>query len=77
MLKKSIPIPINKDSTPVFHVYLVSLAIIIIPHFKRKDNRKTKNSQKNREFFVYKITYYLFVNCEDGGEAAKTTECCF
>ena len=29
MDKKSIPIPINKDSTPIIHVYLVSLAYLL------------------------------------------------
>ena len=56
MLKKSIAIPINKDSTPVFHVYLVSLAISIITQLEKKSNRKTKKLSKIREFFVYEVT---------------------
>ena len=40
MRKKSITIPINKDSTPVFHVYLVSLASLLYRYLKRKSIEK-------------------------------------
>ena len=39
MLKKSITILINRDSTPVFHTYLVSSAIDIISYFLSIVNR--------------------------------------
>ena len=49
MLKKSIPIPINKDSTPVIHVYLVSLAEVLYHTSKENAIEKQKTLEKNRE----------------------------
>ena len=54
MLKKSITIPINKNSTPVFHVYLVSLAKTLYHTSKENAIEKQKTLEKNRELFVYK-----------------------